>query len=1766
MKRVAKGGTITFNSFLNEGDRVVSRNHMLKTASSNMREAAKIGLQSLYADPKEVLEKYKDFDIVKEMQARKGAKLLWVRARAIDADTVNANGDYFSKEELKKNVEIKGEKIPAYKTFEGVPIYTNHKNDDIEQAKGMVVYAEWSEEENCVYCTFFVDEEAYPDIARNIRTGVIHDVSMGCFIAGTQVLTLNGFKNIELVSSEDELLDAEGNLTKIVNKQINYTKTHIHDIQVEGGYGFECTEEHPILAISKEDWDKRSKRITSGNKKPRIYNFVEPKFIEAKDLKPGDLVAMKTGGQVIESDLTSDQAKLLGLFAAEGNYLKYKGEVKEIEFTFSLDEEFTLVQECVDLIKSCFGKDARVYKREPKSTIAVRLYDESISNWFKYHIGQYSYGKTISKELRYAPLNIQKAFVCSWVKGDGCITHKTGKNQGISATTCSIEFAKDITYILTRLGIYHKIYARFENKTLLFKDATKIHSNSKGFDGRHMSFDIEVPPTYASKIASACNFDITSGKIQRKNDNGNYIVRKINANDIKSFNGPVYNFETETHTYSIHNIGVHNCSVDYGICSKCKNKAFTEKDYCECLKKYKGKTHPETSKKIYEENYNLKFIELSCVGDGAFEACEIQEIYDVDDVLDAADKLEKKASELCANIVLANEGAPNDPSERVAYEDCLRVAYSTSQTAIKLAQSAGTLVGGPLLAGQGANQNSTVGAVLQALGIDPRSGLNILDMINLSLNFLEVAVMNMFARKDNVDLTHVGKITKAMADLQGTMQDMIDDGVDVGSGQRPQPINQQQVQSQAPVQPASSQVGFANYVPGGNVGKVMGLTLDQEKPAVGGGVALASNNVNLVWASRDNKREVFASSNHTKALSNNILNFTENLLSLKNTLVGGDVQSKIEQVIRVANERNKLIKSDTPKINEAEDRKQMDHFAKIASEQRKKLAAAVTIDFKVDDMSGNRVVLSTDGSITGYVSGRKANWEPILNESQLNLMENGQGARVAAEMLKEFSGYVKTALLDVKERVDVREEQLEEVRKGPSYDNLQDGVRSKNTGVKEDGLEDRLAPVQTGEGAEDVKEVLLGKAGLYSQKVDNADCMTTMHELIADVAHGSYEVVLEEALKDHRADGSASSHEVMSATIEALGKAVVSAMETPDQIMKIASIIAKESLLPEMITVAACGREYRVAQAAKNTFFNKVASYDSPVMAIIKNLGTAVSATVTASDLSDALSVAVEESAYTISGVTHVAEKLMKEASIPEEGLEVKATPSKKESLRSSLKSALNQEDNLVTASDVKSAISALAMSADETMQVPATIIDSLDLMTETQLIAAVDKAKTVTATDARIRERARREFWGIRTASSKDITANVCGWLADYSTNFEIPSKSIVIAAKRISEDYELAEKLITKAIEVKQNMEKTAAMTVTQDKSESLRFTCRTEDLNGMSPSDDGFDEAFKQKAISVLQDHGFQVDPSTFSFTDLIVSAFGDITATVSTRTSKTFKVDSVESMPAEEGTIVDIASPEASLPVEIEEVMTDSAKFAKKQRRDKILARYAQAAPGMGGGGMGGAMPPAGDPMAGAAQMGGEGPGIMGMTGAPEMNEAAPLDSIPEPGEKTPWGSICPVCGDTNVTIVDSDADCQKCGSKYTIKQSLELVSMGNGGTSAPESVESEAPAPDLGLGGLTAPVENPVAPPPAMASTYKTMFRLSATVDSDVYLRTAMPDFNRNSEVRLPIGMVCPQCGNRNAHKVKNNTFCHNCGNYSKTEVKANKKNPSKVDVNITWID
>jgi hypothetical protein len=121
---------------------------------------------------------------------------LLMRARAIDAcgferkagsippegnnadlSGPNANHDYFSEEELLKINKTKN--VRAFETFVGCPFFTNHKNDDVEQARGLIVNAYYDLDDHCVYTDVLVDAKAYPELARGIREGIMKSVSMG---------------------------------------------------------------------------------------------------------------------------------------------------------------------------------------------------------------------------------------------------------------------------------------------------------------------------------------------------------------------------------------------------------------------------------------------------------------------------------------------------------------------------------------------------------------------------------------------------------------------------------------------------------------------------------------------------------------------------------------------------------------------------------------------------------------------------------------------------------------------------------------------------------------------------------------------------------------------------------------------------------------------------------------------------------------------------------------------------------------------------------------------------------------------------------------------------------------------------------------------------------------------------------------------------------------------------------------------------------------------------------------------------------------------------------------------------------------------------------------------------------------------------------------------------------------------------------------------------------------------------------------------------
>lgn len=1396
IKTGISGGMINLKSFLNSSDRNDIKNSNLRLA--NIREAAKDGLTSLYAEVDDVLDKYKDTDVIKLMNELRDEKLLWVRARAIDADTVNANGDYFAKAELLKEVDIiqtdsEGKKVktkgPAYKTFEGVPMYANHKNDDVLEAKGMVIHAEWDDSENCVYTVFYIDESAYPDIARGIRIGYMHDVSMGC-------------------------------------------------------------------------------------------------------------------------------------------------------------------------------------------------------------------------------------------------------------------------------------------------------------------------------------------------------------------------------------------QVEQGECSECGNIAATEKDYCDCLKKYKGKIHPKSGKKVYEKNMGLKFIELSVVGDGAFPTCEIEEIYDKDEILTKAVKIEKKASELHANIMLAASSIPSD-LDKQEYETILREVNSAANVATKIAQ---TLVGGPLLAGAGAGQNATVSNILKFLGIDPASGLNILDMLNLSLNFLEVAIINMFARKDNVDLTHVSKISKSMADLQATMEDLINDGVGTENQQAQAPINQGQLQ--APAAPAAApetQTAPQSYSPAGGVGQLMTQNqsfvlppeMQQANKGIGGG-ALASSKRGraIIWS--HNGEEV--SRVATASSNNKVGKAMENLASA----LGVSAQGQ-EASIRAA-ENNQPIKTNTP-VKVAGGKKSMSIWDKFVQQRRLKQAAKATEKFEIEDKLGNKIVISSKGEIEAYHNNVRVAWEPNLTDNDLESIASGNGLEIASDFLGVFSNLVSTAKSKGKTITagwqpldDVYEIALDPLHKG-SYDSTIEELLGGNMAEEykrsdvsgEETIEQELESIDQPNNADEMltmNELLSEKAGLYGPNfVDN----DVKEALLEDARRGnSDEVINEQLQKAHMEHSASSASEVVRLSMEALASAVVAAKVTPEEIVNTAIKLATQKNFVKLVKLAQLGNVRREVIASRRQFHN-VETNLTPVSAIYNELGKIQS--VSASDIKDIFASTESKKNAVVGVVTASAQSKIKDAKINPST--ITSNHSRTDVIKAALASIDAEE---VSREHLKTSLMAFAASAEDSLVTPSEVVASISEISADELSSRIELAKADHAVTNRVLARARKDFYGAqRFASQINVAENTIGWLADYAMEFNQSSKSVAEAASMAIQNPRVAENLVNRLIEA--NV-KSASVQITDEKIVTKRITCTVEDLGGIDPKSDDFEDQFRQKAIDLLVANGYTVDPNTFSLNEVSVSPDGYITASVTSRFTKTFKADAdvndsvdMQDMPMQDSDSI---------------VNTDSAQELRSAKRKEILSRFAQVVPGMGGSPAMPSMP---------AMPGTElGAGLSALTtpmadiGAEQDQDT---DEMPEPGKKLPVGTICPACGSKDVDLSNGHGHCNSCGTDMEISYQITIKpnsdsDIAKEDSSAPAEPEAAEPAP-MEPAAPAAPAAPAMPSMPAAPATpglgggavagnsLPIMVRISYTQDPEVFISATSTDFDVKTAKQLPVGHICPSCGNREAKLVQNNRFCYNCGDVYIPRVHKSSKDPKRVSVSIDKI-
>lgn len=836
----------------------------------------------------------------------------------------------------------------------------------------------------------------------------------------------------------------------------------------------------------------------------------------------------------------------------------------------------------------------------------------------------------------------------------------------------------------------------------------------------------------------------------------------------------------------------------------------------------------------------------------------------------------------------------------------------------------------------------------------------------------------------------------------------------------------------------------------------------------------------------------------------------------------------------------------------------MDFFRTFKQARAKREAAVMEQEVKVSDKQGHQLRLSADGNIQAFYQDQLVpEFDPVLTDEYKAAIEAEDGARVAHALLSEFQNFTRVADWKPSHEYDkTREEALDTVRTGTDDDVKENLLGNKagrynRTNEEQDIKERELGKKNLRPGTDDdVKENLLGnKAGLYSRQNDDID---VRENLINDARRGYPVDVINEQLEQVRDNyGPGDTGLITAATVDALSKAVIAARITPEEVVEATKILAERNDFAELIQLAHLGDKARRVEAKRNDFWKKTSNEIIGEASVLDALGSIVSENVTAADIAECLHVVTSEVSKAIQSVTRRVKAQLSDNNDIEPSM-LRKTVSKADKYRAALATIAETEADQPVRDHIKTALFAFANAADELAAHPHEVVASLVNVDESTLLGDMELARSAAVRESRLLVRARRDFWGAsRVASKEGVYENVVGWLADYAEAANYTSGSIVTAAKKLVAQPVAAEKLISKVINTNT---KTAAIQVTDERSSTKRLECTVNDI-GLDPKDEGFESAFRDKAIEIMASNGYTVDPSTFTFTDLNING-ETVSASVTSTVRKTFTADA----PSAEAVVAETPMPEENV-AEMPEptvVMSESIKNIRIAKRQEILNKYAQMpAPGMGAPGAG-AGAPAGD-LAGAA----DGLGISSFTAPTAENpedESMNVDDMSEPGTKKPWGTICPQCGSEDVDIANGEGNCNSCNAQIVYEFTAKVKPSSDKGKDVEEApAMGEDPGAalgdDMGLGAATAPAPGAPGVPgaaPGPGGTAPMMMSASYKTNPEVLIRVAQhgEKLDRHAEKTLPVGFICPKCGNREATKIASTgrSYCYECNTVSKSEV------------------
>jgi Fe-S cluster assembly protein SufB len=365
----------------------------------------------------------------------------------------------------------------------------------------------------------------------------------GCHPAGEQVLTPQGWSNIESLKPGDKVYDCNGRLQKVRAAMVRHHKGEMITIRPVSRYNeFRLTPEHPVYAIKREDvLVKRNQRQENWLPEVDTQKLLQsqPQWVKADELQKGDFVLVPKLTRPDSSSFNDAELELLGYYLAEGStYFNQANRQYTNQLSFGLHET-DLVERVRELIGQVTGRTSYLSKQPDKNGAGVSFYSQEYSDWFTRHCGKGATNKQLSPELMTLSPSQTKVLLDAYLAGDGNIGQR-GNSTTVGFSTASETLAQQVQMLLNKLDIHAWIQVREGGEALFSHNSEKV---------------INRQPLYQVGYTDGKKWDMVR-------ETETHFIVPIREITREPYDDLVFNIDVaESQSYLVRGVAVHNCTA-----------------------------------------------------------------------------------------------------------------------------------------------------------------------------------------------------------------------------------------------------------------------------------------------------------------------------------------------------------------------------------------------------------------------------------------------------------------------------------------------------------------------------------------------------------------------------------------------------------------------------------------------------------------------------------------------------------------------------------------------------------------------------------------------------------------------------------------------------------------------------------------------------------------------------------------------------------------------------------------------------------------------------------------------------------------------------------------------------------------------------------------------------------------------------------------------------------------------------------------------------